>query len=170
MFYRNVSRQLSSTSTADPKEISVFNNLSEQWWDEGGEFKPLHSMNKIRIPFIRNGLINSGRLSRDVNSTLLSLSGVKILDVGCGGGILSEPLARIGADVTGLDASQEAIRVAKEHAALEPGLSERLNYIHGTLEDLNSGDYDAVVASEVIEHMTNANQCIALCSKLLKVI
>lgn len=114
---------------------------------------PLHAMNPLRVKFIRDGLANAG--FKETNPSL-PLEGIKLLDVGCGGGILTEPLARIGAEVTGLDASKELISIAKEHAALDNSLSSRLTYIHSSIEDFaqeNKESYDAVVASEIIEHV-----------------
>jgi ubiquinone biosynthesis O-methyltransferase len=115
--------------------------------------------------------VNAGAISAAAANTAMSLKGLQILDVGCGGGILSEPLARIGASVQGLDASEEAVRAAEEHAALDPDLKERLNYRHGTLEEVASEDklFDAVLMSEVLEHMNSPQHCLSLASKLLKV-
>lgn len=129
-------------------------------------------MNTVfRIPFIRNGLTNAGTISPAVSNSAFSLKGIQVLDVGCGGGILSEPLARIGATVEGLDASEEAVRAAAEHAALDPSLRELLTYRHGTLEEVASEGrtYDVVLMSEVLEHMNSPEHCISLASKILKV-
>ncbi|XP_065332301.1 ubiquinone biosynthesis O-methyltransferase, mitochondrial isoform X2 [Cloeon dipterum] len=173
ILYRSTLRNFSTApkfSSVDPEELKKFSNLSGLWWDEGGEFKPLHSMNALRIPFIRNGLVNSRVVSTKKANTPSSLEGLNILDVGCGGGILAEPLARIGANVVGLDASEEAVQVAEQHAKLDTTLSDRLKYRHGTLEELaEEGQvYDAVVMSEVLEHMNNPKHCLQLASNLVK--
>jgi polyprenyldihydroxybenzoate methyltransferase/3-demethylubiquinol 3-O-methyltransferase len=110
-------------------------------------------MNPLRVEFVKNGLKNTGYL--EVNSSS-PLEGVKILDVGCGGGILSEPLARIGAQVTGLDASKELIAIANEHKQLDTSLASNLTYVNNSVEDFaqeNQEEYDVVVASEILEHV-----------------
>lgn len=112
-------------------------------------------MNHIRVQFVRDGLANTGIIKDDTN---LPLEGTKIVDIGCGGGIFSEPLARIGAEVTGIDNSLELIDVAKEHASLDSTLSGKLNYIQTTIEEFekeNIEKYDAVIASEVLEHVAD---------------
>jgi len=115
----------------------------------------LHLYAPVRIKFIRDGLANAGV---QMKSSALPLEGIKIVDVGCGGGILAERLARIGAQVTGIDASIELINIAKEHAKLDPNISERVNYIQTTVEDFSQKkeSYDAVVASEVLEHVADS--------------
>ncbi|CAH2006458.1 unnamed protein product [Acanthoscelides obtectus] len=129
--------------------------------------KALHSMNKLRVPFIRDGLVNSGRI-RDKIKTPTALEGVSLLDVGCGGGILSEPLARLGCNVTGLDANPNAIELAKHHSEKQ-GL--KINYAASSVEEHASQyfeTYDAVVASEVLEHVTQKNEFVDACIKCLK--
>ena len=110
-------------------------------------------MNPLRVKFVRDGLANEG--FKETNPSR-PLEGIKILDVGCGGGLLSEPLARIGANVTGLDASKELLSIAKQHAELDKDLSSNLKYVHTSIEDFSEEkkeEYDAVVASEIIEHV-----------------
>lgn len=117
--------------------------------------KALHSMNSLRVQFVRDGLANTGVVG---STACLPLEGVKILDVGCGGGILAEPLVRIGADVTGIDASLELIKTASEHATLDSSISERLRYVNTSIEEHCENTfekYDAVVASEILEHVDN---------------
>lgn len=129
--------------------------LSNKWWDVNGELRALHAFNPLRVQFVRDGLANVGF---KVEYPYLPLKGIKILDVGCGGGLLSEPLARIGADVTGIDASSELITVAKEHAALDSSLDGKLNYIETTIEDFvldNKEAFNAIVGSEIIEHVND---------------
>lgn len=140
-------------STVDRKEIEHHSDLKNIWWDKYGTLKGLHSFNPIRIQFVKDGLVNAGVKLYNSN---LPLKGIKIADVGCGGGILTEGLAKAGAQVTGIDASAELIDIAKEHVKLNPNLSARVNYIHTTVEDFAEKEkdtYDAVVTSEVLEHV-----------------
>ncbi|XP_034948811.1 ubiquinone biosynthesis O-methyltransferase, mitochondrial [Chelonus insularis] len=165
----DISRNFSEKATIDNKEIVHHGKLSNLWWDKQGQLRPLHAFNPLRIQFVRDGLKNVGW--EELNPSK-PLEGLKILDVGCGGGILSEPLARIGANVTGIDGSEELINTAKEHASLDPALTDRLKYICTSIEDHtleNSNYYDAVVASEVLEHVTNKDFFIKCCVDVLKV-
>ncbi|CAK9826995.1 Ubiquinone biosynthesis O-methyltransferase, mitochondrial [Anthophora retusa] len=139
-------------STVDVTTVDLHSKLSNKWWDVNGEMRALHALNPLRVQFVRDGLANTGVKAE---CPYLPLEGIKILDVGCGGGLLSEPLARIGAEVTGIDASPDLIATAKEHAALDPNLDGKLNYIQTAIENFasdNKETYNAVVASEVIEH------------------
>lgn len=154
-------------STVDATEVAHFQRLADTWWDTYGSMKPLHSMNSIRIPFVRDGLIKSGVVPKENIDTPFPLLGMKILDVGCGGGILSEPLAKLGAEVTGIDATEDLIQVAKSHG----GSIKSLEYICTSVEEYatdNQLKYDAVVASEIIEHITNKSQFLEACVKTLK--
>src|SRR5262245_54521521 len=111
------------STSINRKEIEHFAKDSAHWWDEEGPFKPLHRLNPLRLRHIRERIeTHFGR----------PVKGLKILDVGCGGGLICEPLARLGANVTGIDADEQAIRVAREHAA---GSGLNINYIHGSTED-----------------------------------
>lgn len=162
-------RYLSSSSTIDQNEINLFNKLSTEWWDEIGSFKALHSFNKVRIPFVREGLIQNGSIKSELVNTSKVLNGLKILDVGCGGGLLSEPLSKLGATVTGLDAEVQAVEIAKKHA-LENHV-ENVSYIVSSIEDHvieNQEKYDAVVASEVLEHVSDRENFIKICVQCLK--
>ena len=100
------------TNTINKQEIEKFNRLAEEWWDPEGKFKPLHKFNPIRISYIKNNIIDTLKLE----ITKKPLNKVKILDIGCGGGLLSEPMSRLGADVVGIDASDKNIEIAKLHA------------------------------------------------------
>ncbi|XP_038049321.1 ubiquinone biosynthesis O-methyltransferase, mitochondrial-like isoform X2 [Patiria miniata] len=156
-------------TTVDEKEVAKFRSLFESWWDVNGEFQALHSLNDLRVPLIRDGLVNQFGSQSLVSSQ--PLTDTVILDVGCGGGILSEPLARLGATVTGIDAASENISVAREHASHDPLLQKRLKYICTTAEELLSneeGGFDAVVASEVLEHVSNVESLVATCAQLTK--
>ncbi|XP_046614897.1 ubiquinone biosynthesis O-methyltransferase, mitochondrial [Neodiprion virginianus] len=158
----------SGYSTVDSTDIEHHSKLSHKWWDTAGELKALHSLNTLRIQFIRDGLANTGITSMIPS---LPLSNVKILDVGCGGGILSEPLARIGADVTGIDASSELIKTATEHATLDINLSERLQYISTSIEEHSQSNYekyDAVVSSEVLEHVADKELFLKCCTAAMR--
>ncbi|XP_046399543.1 ubiquinone biosynthesis O-methyltransferase, mitochondrial isoform X2 [Ischnura elegans] len=154
--------------TVDEDEIRNFGNLADKWWDEDGEFKALHSLNKLRVPFVRDGLVNSGQVDPKKAGSGKPLEGLKVLDVGCGGGILSEPLARLGAQVVGLDASPESIAIADLHAEK---MVHRPRYVCETIEDHSENNcqhYDAVVLSEVIEHIQNKDICLQLCTGMLQ--
>ncbi len=100
------------TNTINKKEIEKFSKIAEEWWDPEGKFKPLHKFNPIRISYIKDNIINTFKLKKNDKP----LSKIKILDIGCGGGLLSEPMSRLGADVVGIDASDRNINVAKLHA------------------------------------------------------
>jgi len=150
-----IDRIVRPISTVDPKNIEHLSTFKNDWWDEKGQLSDLHSYAPIRIKFVRDGLANAGI---QMKNSAFPLEGVKIVDVGCGGGILAERLARIGAQVTGIDASVELINIAKEHAKLDPNISERVNYIQTTVENFSQEkreSYDAVVVSEVLEHVAN---------------
>lgn len=164
------SRLYAATSTTvDNLEIENFEKLASEWWNEYGPTKGLHSMNKLRVPFIRDGLINEGVVSKNAINTPAPLKGLSVLDVGCGGGILSESLARLGAQVTGIDANSSLIDVAKKHSKDN---SLQIDYIYTSIEEhskMNAGKYDAVTASEIIEHVTEKENFISSCSACLKV-
>lgn len=156
-----------SGSTIDAEDVTRHGRLSDRWWDVNGEMKALHSLNPLRIQFVRDGLSNVGKT---VENRSLPLDKIKILDVGCGGGILAEPLARIGADVTGIDASSELIDTANAHASLDSSLEGRLEYLNTSIEEhseCNNEKYDAVVASEILEHVTDKELFLKVMRNLL---
>ncbi|KAG5223142.1 ubiquinone biosynthesis O-methyltransferase [Salix suchowensis] len=140
-----------TTSSLKQHELAKFAAISDTWWDSEGPFKPLHVMNPTRIAFIRSTLCR--HFSKDPNCAR-PFEGLKIVDVGCGGGILSEPLARMGAAVTGVDAVEKNINVARLHADLDPETST-IEYCCTTAEKLveEQRKFDAVIALEVIEHV-----------------
>lgn len=140
-------------SSLDPAEVAKFTAMAETWWDSNGPFKPLHLMNPIRLSFIRSTLCRHFR--RDPYSSK-PLEGLKVIDVGCGGGILSEPLARMGATVTGIDAVDKNIKIANIHAATDPTTAS-IEYCCTTAEELVKEKrlFDAVISLEVIEHVAN---------------
>lgn len=147
-------------TTVDPSEISHFAKDSSHWWDERGAFAPLHRLNPVRMTYIRDRIC--AHFKRDTD-TLKPLSCLKILDIGCGGGLASESLARMGAQVTGIDADDNAVAVAKEHAR-ETGLDIR--YISGDAANL-AEKFDAVLALEVIEHVSDPYLFMNICTERL---
>uniref|UniRef100_H2YX78 Ubiquinone biosynthesis O-methyltransferase, mitochondrial n=1 Tax=Ciona savignyi TaxID=51511 RepID=H2YX78_CIOSA len=160
------SKQRIRFMTSQP-ESEKFSRLARNWWDEDGEMKALHSMNELRVPFIRDALIS---LEIAVPNTSKPLQGVKILEVGCGAGVLCEPLARLGASVLGIDTSDGALAAAKMHRGDAADLSE-LQYIDATLEDIVGAGtlrFDVVVASEVVEHVDNKAEFVTQCCDVLK--
>lgn len=138
-------------ATVDPAEVARFEALGAEWWDEKGKMAPLHAMNPARLAFLRDALVR--RFGRDPKS-LRPLKGLSVLDIGCGGGLLSEPLARMGADVTGIDPAPGNVEVARAHAA-EAGLAPAYRAV--TAEELaeEGTRFDAVVALEVVEHVAD---------------
>jgi len=160
-----------ASSTYNQDEVDKFSAMSGDWWNPHGVCKPLHSMNRLRVPLIRDCLVNSDLTNIQLAHSDTPLQGLKILDVGCGAGILSEALARIGAQVTAIDACPENIEAAKIHAKLDSSLEGNLNYICTTVEEhveTVSEEYDAVVASEVVEHVDNPQTFVIKCSEVLK--
>ena len=149
-------------NTINKKEIEKFSKIAEEWWDPTGKFKPLHKFNPIRISYIKENITNSLNLKKKEKI----LSGIKVLDIGCGGGLLSEPMARLGADVTGIDASERNIEVAKLHAK-QNGL--KINYICSSPENLKTDiKFDVILNMEIIEHVEDISFFLFLCTKLLK--
>ena len=149
-------------TTVDKKEIEKFSKIAKDWWNPKGKFKPLHLFNPARIKFIREKLISYFKLNANSDMPLKDL---KILDVGCGGGLLCEPLSRLGAKVTGIDASYNNIEVAKLHAK-EMGLN--INYINTSPENLKlKKKYDVVLNMEIVEHVPDVNIFMKSCSNLI---
>ena len=156
-----------SRSTIDESEVVNFAQLSEEWWNENGKLKLLHRMNYVRIPYIKACVEQF--LGSHISNSIVNkpFKGLKILDVGCGGGILSLPICRLGGDVTGIDATESAILAAKHHAS---GASIDVNYIHTTAEDLSKQgyQYDVVLCMEIIEHVADVQLFLESCMSLLK--
>jgi len=156
-------------STIDEQEINHFSALSSLWWDEGGEFEALHSLNELRIPLIRDALLSQQPLDKYTEDK--PLAGFWIMDVGSGGGVLSEPLGRLGASVIGLDASEDNIKIAQAHLMHDPAIKDNIKYIHSTVEDVaetQAGKFDAVIASEVLEHVADADTFISSACQLVR--
>ena len=150
--------------TVDPQEIARFAAIAAEWWDPRGKFAPLHRMNPTRIRFIRDRL--AGHFGR-VPLAPSPLAGLRILDIGCGGGLVAEPLARLGAAVTGIDAGVANVAVARQHAA-EMGLA--VDYRVGTAEELAAAGsvFDAVLALEIVEHVADVDLFLATCVQLVR--
>ena len=156
--------QQSPGSSVDPEEIARFSSLSEEFWDPRGKMRMLHRLNPVRLRFIRDAACRN--FERDPRR-LDCLSGLRILDIGCGGGLLSEPLARLGASVVGADASSPNIEVAKRHAE-EAGIA--VDYRATTAEALaEAGEsFDLVLAMEVVEHVADLGLFVRCCAKMVK--
>ncbi|XP_069829703.1 ubiquinone biosynthesis O-methyltransferase, mitochondrial [Dendropsophus ebraccatus] len=162
-----IMRSYGTSQTVDPAEMKKFQAWSAKWWDEEGVYCALHSMNALRVPFIRDILMSKNH-NHDVGSPL---SGFKLLDVGCGGGLLSEPLGRLGATVTGIDPLEDNIRTGELHKSFHPVLDKRIQYKTCSLEEIvedNVESFDAVVASEVVEHVNDVEAFIQSCFQVLK--
>ena len=149
-------------SSVNKKEIEKFSKMAAEWWDPEGKFKPLHKFNPIRIKYIKDNIIYSFKLK----SKEQPLQKINILDIGCGGGLLSEPMARLGANVTGIDASDKNIKIAKLHAKKN---KLNINYFCSSPEKLKTKKkFDVILNMEIIEHVEDINFFIKSCSKLLK--
>ena len=138
----------------DHEEVNKFDELAAKWWDMEGEFKPLHQINPLRVGFIKDRSI---------------LAGKKILDVGCGGGILAEALSELGANVTGIDASENTIGVAKSHSK---SISSNVRFIQNTIEEFIASNpeekFDVITCLEMLEHVPSPGEIIKNCSDILK--
>ena len=150
-------------STIDKKEIEKFSRLAKDWWNPNGKFKPLHLFNPTRIEFIKEKLISHFNLDRNKKKLL---KGLEILDIGCGGGLLCEPLTRLGAKMTGIDVSKNNINVAKLHSKK---MDLNIKYINCSPENIKTKKkFDVILNMEVIEHVSNVNLFINNCSRLIK--
>ena len=150
------------TNTINKKEIEKFSKIAEEWWDPEGKFRPLHKFNPIRISYIKNNIIDTFKLKKGEKP----LNKIKILDIGCGGGLLSEPMSRLGADVVGIDASQKNINIAKLHAKKS---NLDINYFCISPENFQiDKKFDVILNMEIIEHVDNAEFFLKSCSRLLK--
>ncbi len=150
------------SNTINKKEIEKFSKMASQWWNPNGKFKPLHKFNPVRIKYIKDGIIKHFK----IKSSTQPLKRINILDIGCGGGLLSEPMCRLGANVVGIDASKNNIETAKFHAKKN---SLKIDYLCSSPEVLKTKKkFDVILNMEIIEHVENVNFFIKKSSELLK--
>ena len=148
-------------TTINKEEIQKFSNLAEQWWDVNGKFRPLHMFNPIRIEYITDKIMEHFSIEKKNNF----LADISILDIGCGGGLISEPMARLGAKVTGIDASEKNIKVAQLHAKQN---SLNIEYLNKSPEQLDQKrKFDIILNLEIVEHVDNVRLYVESCHKLL---
>ena len=150
-------------TTINKEEIQKFSNLAKEWWDVNGKFKPLHMFNPIRIEYITEKIKHHFKIRDNKESFLENLN---ILDIGCGGGLISEPLSRLGGSVTGIDASEKNIKVASLHSKKN---NLKIRYLNKSPEQLNEFEkFDVILNLEIVEHVEDVNLYINSCYKLLK--
>ena len=150
-------------STINKDEINKFSKIAAEWWDINGKFKPLHMFNPIRIEYILDVSLNYFKIDKNKQ---LPLKNLKILDIGCGGGLISEPMSRLGANVTAIDASNKNIQVAKLHAKKN---NLNITYLNSVPENLKQkNEFDIILNLEVVEHVENLDLYLSSCYKLLK--
>lgn len=156
--------QADATNTVDPSEIAKFEAMAAEWWDPKGKFKPLHMMNPVRLEYITTQI--AAEFDRDLKGPK-PFEGLRILDIGCGGGLLCEPMARLGATVVGADAAERNIPVARLHAE-QSGLD--IDYRHTTAEAMAAAgeQFDVVLNMEVVEHVADPLGYLTACQQLLK--
>ena len=150
-------------TTINKEEIQKFSDMADEWWDVSGKFKPLHMFNPIRIEYIIENIKSHFNI---LNKENRFLKDINLLDIGCGGGLISEPMARLGANVTGIDASQKNINVAKLHANKS---NLNIKYLNKSPEQLDETEkYDVILNLEIVEHVDDLKLYIKSCNKLLK--
>jgi len=151
-------------NTVDPGEVAFFAKIAESWWDPHGPFKPLHQLNPTRLGYIRSEVAKHFSID---DSKIKPLEGLRLLDIGCGGGLISEPMCRLGADVVAVDASEKNIKVASMHAAAS---NLEIDFRNNTAEALAAAGelFDVIVNMEVIEHVADVDAYLSACRKLLK--
>ena len=149
-------------TTINKEEIQKFSKLADEWWDVSGKFKPLHMFNPIRIDYI----LNKTKKHFNLKNEKLPLKGLKFLDIGCGGGLMSEPMCRLGAVVTGIDASLKNIKIAETHSKKN---NLNINYLNKSPEEMNEKEkYDVLLNLEIVEHVEDVDLYFKSCAKLLK--
>ena len=148
--------------TVNKTEIDKFSKLASEWWDPNGKFKPLHKFNPVRLGYIKESILKKFKEKKDDNS----LNNIKILDIGCGGGLLCEPLSRLGAQIVGIDASEKNIKIAKTHAKKN---NLNINYYCASPENfITKLKFDIVLNMEIVEHVNDINYFLKESSKFLK--
>ena len=151
------------STTINKEEIQKFSKLADEWWDVNGKFKPLHMFNPVRIEYITENIKKQFNIKKEKSKFL---DGIRILDIGCGGGLISEPMARLGATVTGIDASEKNINIANLHSK-KSGL--KINYFNTSPENFEVTDkFDVILNLEIVEHVDDVNLYVESCFKLLK--
>ena len=149
-------------TSINEKEIDKFSKMADEWWNPEGKFKPLHKFNPTRIRYLKENIVYNFKLKNKSKP----LSGIKILDIGCGGGLLSEPMSRMGAHVTGIDASDKNIKIAKLHSKKN---KLKINYLCSSPEKLKiTKKFDVILNMEIVEHVEDIDFFLNSCSKLLK--
>ena len=149
-------------TSINKKEIDKFSKMADEWWDPEGNFKPLHKFNPVRIKYIKESIVKNFKLKNKSKT----LSGINILDIGCGGGLLSEPMSRMGANVTGIDASAKNIKIARLHSKKN---KLKINYLCSSPEKLKiEKKFDVILNMEIVEHVEDIDFFLKSCSKLLK--
>lgn len=161
---KKVLKKPSKRTTVNADEVRQFDEIGDRWWDPQGPMKPLHRLNPVRLEYIRHQVCKN--FDRDVKAMKV-MTGLKAADIGCGGGLVAEPFARLGAAVTGVDAGKENIRVAKDHAKLS-GL--KIDYQATTVEKIAAAGkkYDVVTALEIVEHVDDVALFVESCCKIVK--
>ena len=150
------------SNTINKQEIEKFSKIALQWWDPNGKFKPLHKFNPVRVGYIKDNIVKHFK----IKSTINPLKKINILDIGCGGGLLSEPMCRLGANVVSIDASKKNIEVAKFHAKKN---ELKINYICSSPESLKiDKKFDVILNMEIVEHVEDVNLFLKKSSELLK--
>ena len=150
-------------TTINKEEIQKFSNLAHEWWDVNGKFKPLHMFNPIRIEYILDQITKHFKFDRKKNQLL---KGLNVLDIGCGGGLMSEPMARLGANVTGIDAAEKNIKVASLHSKKS---KLKINYLNKSPEQLKDKEkFDIILNLEIVEHVDDLDLYLQSCYNLLK--
>ncbi len=151
------------TTTINKEEIQKFSNLADEWWDVNGKFKPLHMFNPIRIEYITEKIRDHFKLGVEKNNFL---EGIRILDIGCGGGLISEPMSRLGGNVTGIDASEKNIKIAKIHSEKN---NLNIDYLNKSPEQLKiKNKFDVILNLEIVEHVEDVNLYVKSCGNLIK--
>ena len=149
-------------NSINKKEIEKFSNMAAEWWDPEGKFKPLHKFNPIRIKYIKENIVKEFQLK----NKKYPLSGINVLDIGCGGGLLSEPMCRLGANVTAIDASNKNIAIANLHAKKN---NLKINYLCSSPEKLKTTKkFDVILNMEIVEHVEDVDFFLKSCANLLK--